>query len=782
MDTGNMFDFLVDIEAMDKSNEATAKKIKKKEKEIHETLEDAWTRIFNMNNKGKELEKLQIVHQAMLENRIGRDPSKKKPFSKTEALRMYKELQEREREDTLRKLVENTPDNYRLINTPEAFNQLLADLEYENIVALDTETTGLNVYKDTMVGISITLPNADYHVYIPFDHKEALGKTLEDFSFTTTTYQWDEKKEIYYRRLENQLDKSYVLDGLKPFIVNPSTKKVLHHAKFDAHMFIREGLYLHGIAWDTQTSMHLLNENEPSFRLKELAPVYLNEPADTFDELFGKDARFDYIPLDIALAYAGKDTDLTWKLYKFQLHHLSRFPDLLQYNYNVEIPLIPVLVDMEQEGFTVDFEEAKAVTKQLKADMDRLEVIMKQHFGDINVNSTKQLSEALYDDLRLGKHLHKNAKRKTDKETLKVLAPYNEGVKALLEYRVYSKLYGTYFNTLPEKVQSDGKLHGSFSPSGTVTGRFNSNDPNLQNLPKYARRMFVAPEGHVIIGMDFSQQEPRFLAHFTSEPALLEAYRNGQDLYAYSASELYNKPYEQCTGGAKERKNMKFGILSVMYGTGAKTLAGQLKISEEEAQQFIDDFYAKFKVVKRWIDSNKAYARKYGYIKMILGRKRRLPDAKKAQEYWKRAKAERQATNAIIQGSAAIQTKITILSLDRWCKQKQQAGRNIRLLCTVHDEILLVAPKDVNAQEIQEMRDIMINSVQLDVPNKTDIEIMERWMDNVIFDQEYNKFTCEVENSVTKEKKLTNLCDTFEKAYKTSREFLANNPEWKIAT
>ncbi len=699
----------------DGDNEAKQRALqaqKSKQREM-KTLEEAWQKIFARKNSKADTEKLQAVYKAMKEGRIGREPDKVekgKAFTKAEALRLWRVLQERERESKIKELVTKTPPNYKLITTLEDLHRVVQDLYNEDVIALDTETTGVDYFgDDKIVGISITLPNADYHVYIPFGHRTG----------------------------EPQLNEVDVISALKPRLESPSLKKVLHNAKFDIHMFYQHGIELQGLAWDTLVAIHLLNENETSFALKVLATKYLKEPSDTYEELFGKTPFYE-VPLDVALVYAGKDTHLTWRLYQFQLKHFQKLPSILRYYREVENRIVLVSVEMERTGFVLDIDMAIKLKNQLISEINDVIEELKKELGDINFNSPSQLSAALFDKLKLHRHLPPGYQLSTDVKTLKLLAPHNKGCELLLKYREKMKLLSTYVEALPKQIKKDGRIHGSYNQSGTVTGRFSSNNPNLQNQPKYARTLFVAPKGMVILGGDFSQQEPRLLAHFSGEEALIEAYRNGQDLYSTMASKVFNVPIEECGDGSKYRKMMKFGVLSVMYGTSAKTLAGQLGITEAEAELFIEDFYRTFPKVTKWIEGNKEFARKHGFVWMIDQlRKRRLPQMR-SHDKWERFRAERQATNAIIQGSAAIQTKKTMIALSDWCAEKRANGMLFYLVATVHDEVLLYVPQDITRKEVEEFRDIMVNTVKLAVPNKTDIELMVRWGEGYTVDAWFN--------------------------------------------
>lgn len=659
----------------------------------------AWRSIFSMKNTALDERRLREVYTSMQAGEIERDPAdaynkrgQLKKFSKAEALRLWAKLQERKKKAKLRELVESTPDNYRLITTREALQEVVNDITAdESAIAVDTETTGLDVYSDHIVGISLTLPRNNYHVYIPVAHDEG-----------------------------EQLDRDYVLSELKPVFEENSIGKVLHNAKYDMHMLMRYNIRLRGLKHDTQVAMHILNENEPSKRLKDLATKYLDEPSDTYDDLFGK-APFNTVPLDVALVYAAKDTDLTWRLYEFQLKHFERLPKLKRLYYEIEHPVIDVSFEMERAGFVLDLDYAAKLKKELTEELAEIEKGLRNAFGDINFNSPKQLSEKLFGDLRLDRYLPKNFKLSTDVRTLKLLQNKHEGVDLLLQYREKTKLLSTYVDALPQQIKPDGRIHGNFRQDATVTGRFASSDPNLQNQPYYVRKLFVPPEGYVLLSGDYSQQEPRLLAHFTGEETLVNAYREGKDLYTTAAAELFGKPESECGDGSKWRKMMKTGILAVMYGTGPSTLADQLGITKEEAIEFIEGFYAKYPKVKAWVDNNVKFARKYGYVETLFGRKRRLPEIK-SREKWERLRAERQCTNARIQGSAADMTKMAMVKLSELCKRK-----GWKMALQVHDEIAVYAKEDLTPEDVEEFEQTMLNAVKLIVPNKSDVEIAKRW-------------------------------------------------------
>ncbi|MED3649985.1 DNA polymerase [Heyndrickxia sporothermodurans] len=701
----------------DDSGERVAEAAKRK-KAATETMDDAWQRILSLKNSEADQARLLEVKAAMQAGTIGRSPADAaKRFSKAEVLRLHKQLAEQQREDTLRRMVEETPANYELITTERQFQSLLSALSNEPIIAVDTETTGVDVYTDIIVGLSISLPKADRHIYIPVDHVDCA-----------------------------QLERDYVLEGLAPVFNDESVGKVLHNAIFDIAMFRRHGYDLKGVRWDTMTAMHLLNENEESFKLKDLAPKYLGVASDTFDALFGKNAQFREVPLDIALVYAAKDTHLTWKLYEFQRAHMAKMPTILQYYQTVEVPLLYVIVDLEANGYVLDLDFAKEYGEQLHKRAEELSAeliatLTPFHDGDdpINLNSTQQMKPAL------SKAIGKELPNMDAKKTLKPLKGEHDVIAKLLEYKNITKLSSTYIDALPLKQNPTTKRwHSRFNPMGTVTGRFSSGKDednngqfNVQNQPQEARPMFVAPTGKVLVGADFKAQEIRCVAYLSGEPVLINAFLEERDPYAMMASNFYKRPYEEVYKNAdgsdtKERKQMKVVWLATLYGMSKYSLAEMLGVDVKAAVQFQSDLFESMPNLNAWIEGNKKFVERNGFVWTDKeARKRRLPDAKIKLKGWgdqnfgKKNRALRQATNARVQGSSSIQTKVTMIRAHEYCAKKPGWS----LWCSVHDELIFEVPEDFTQEEAQDIRDIMLNSYTWGnlVPNGTDVEVMRRW-------------------------------------------------------
>jgi DNA polymerase-1 len=740
------------IEDKDKGKAERVKVAKeKKAKAVYEpTWEEVWDTGYGkrkaiMQTKTSDTDKARLieVRNAVDCDEIGTHVESLKKFSKAHALNLYKVLMESRKGQIIADMVAHTPANYKLIDNIFALDKLRNDLRNETETGLDTETNGLDYDIHHIVGLSITLPKADYHVYIPVRH-EIDGIT--------------------------QLSAKTVMETLREYLENEKVGKVLHNAKFDFHMFWREGIYVKGLLMDTMIAMRILNENEMSYALKNIATKYgkffgFEDKSSTYEELFGK-CGFEKTPLDIALVYACKDTHLCYQLYLWVEKQFKRLPKLGHIYHDIELPNTIVAYDMEKNGFYVDTDFATKYTAELEVKVLALEKSLEILFGDININSNDQLAKVLYDDWGLqdiSKH------RSVDADTIKFLADDNANLRQLLEYRGLNKLLTTYFQALPQKIWTrDGKLHGSFNQTGTATGRYSANNPNLQNIPPEARPIFVAPKGKVIIGKDLSQIEPRCLAYLSKDTEFQAPYMNKTDLYSTLASKVFKLDIKYCLDGEydpthtfKPRKRMKTGLLAVMYGTSTYTLSKQLDITTEEAEQFIEDFLNNYPECREYIKSIQDFVDENEYVETFEGRKRRFPHfketaiaykavAKKIEglcgkiptniwesklpykvkmEYWAVAKiygrVHRQAVNAVIQGSSADYIKVVMLRVNTYLKS---LGDDYKMVGTIHDEILMEVPDSITPEIIAELDRIMTHIEWFGgFPIKTDTVVMYCW-------------------------------------------------------
>lgn len=728
--------------------------VKKKLAKYEPTWEEVWVTgymthtgavkkgIFQTKMGTYDVDKLKAVKEAIEDGMLSTGVDSLSKFTKTKALALFKDLKEIKRASIIEEMVINKPKNYHLITKPWEMEDLLKLLDNEKVIALDTETTGVDVFGDDyIVGLSMTLPKADFHCYIPVRHN------VEDF----------------------QLRDSGVFDALKPYFENNNLKKVLHNAKFDIHMLRKEGIEVQGLEMDTMVAMTLLNENEPSYALKNLATKYgkffgFEDKSMTYEELFGK-GGFENTPLDIGTVYACKDTHLTYKFYVWIMEQFNRLPDIKKLYFEIENPITEVCIEMEKNGFLIDLDFAEKYQEELRNEILELENKIKDYFGDININSNVQLSKVIYDDMGLD---DVSGSRKVDASTLNKLASKSEGIQFLLKYRELNKLLTTYIEPLPQKISSiDGRLHGQFNQTATVTGRFASSNPNLQNIPYNARQMFVAPEGKIIVGIDYSQIEPRFLSHISQDENFMGAYIEGRDLYSEIASSTFKKPIEECGDGSVWRKKSKIILLGQMYGISAHSLAEQFGITLQEAEQIYVDFLEAYPRMSEWFKETNEQANKFGFVQTQFGRKRRfighveiarrykaidqqIKDYLKKDTYDLRedtipyklkqgmyevrsnySRVQRQSINAIIQGSSADIMKIAMVKIYKHIKNKP----GWKMLATIHDEVLLEIPASTTIEELEELAGVQKNAVTLSVPMKVDVEVSKRWGKGISFNE-----------------------------------------------
>lgn len=765
-------------------------KIKKasKAKEIP-TMEEAWEQIFSRKNSNTDVERLKQVKEWFDNGKIGREAGKEsKAFTKAEALRLYKVIQDMERKEKLAEMATKDWGKFPLISQ-DHFNEwiencLNADDDY---FSADFETVGDNggkyKYREEIAGFSLTYRYKGKLVngYAPIKHyrETATGEfVLEDRNIP---------EGIAHKAIEK--------------LFHSPKNSIWHNATFDLGLAKAAlGIETTHLPHDTMVIMKLLNENlgdlkTPAFpsgvgyQLKNLAEHFLKIPSDTFGELFGKDAKFGYIPLDAARWYGAKDTYVGFLLFEWQMEILSKpnFQKIKKYYEKIEHPCILSTFDMEAEGFVIDMGEVERQHAEGKAKLEELSIKIAEVFGDVNIGSPQQLSKMLYYDHDWSQYVTKNKQSilkghvgfdenfisnngkfalvdgkkllvnpkvvngetvgeslPADGAALKAISKHHGAVKMILDYKDEAKHLSSFVEGITDFIQSDGKLHGEFKQVGTVTGRYAAANPNLQQLPYEARKMYFAEEGSLILSADFSAQEPRLLTHMTKCAAMVEAYSNDRDLYSEMASRVFNKPLSECGDGSVYRKQSKMILLAVMYGMGSFSLAEILGISKEDAQQMIDDFYKGYPEVDRWIQGNQKTVVKQRYVETLWGTRRRFtsenfdilkkPWSNLTEEEKKLRSAAnralRQCTNAIIQGGAASQTKQVLVAMrKRLAELSESRGKAncFKLQAAIHDEVLIKVPEDVTEAEVSDIEDTMINTVKLSIPSKTDIAIGRCW-------------------------------------------------------
>lgn len=530
------------------------------------------------------------------------------------------------------------------------------------------------------------------------------------------------------------VDTADALAVLKEVLENSSIAKVGHDLKFDAIVLERHGIALNGIETDTMLASYLLDATRSSHPLEDLALEHSGYKALREEDLCGRGAKaipFAVVPPETALDYAGERADLALQL-SGTLRNLLRRENLEQLYLDFELPLVPVLAAIEQAGIRIDgaalSKQATHVEQELAARSAR---IFELAGAEFNINSPKQLSEILFDKLQLPA-LKRNAKTKTAStavEVLEELALGHDLPRLILEWRALQKLKGTYIDALPQLVNPEtGRVHTCFNQAVAATGRLSSSDPNLQNIPirtelgREIRRAFIADPGHVLISADYSQIELRVLAHLSGDEALIDAFRQGEDIHDRTALKVFGTD-----SGLSEhelRRRAKIINYALLYGKTAFTLAKDIGVPQQAAQEFINAYFAGFPSVRQFIDTLLENARQTGVVKTMFGRRRLVPELTNRNGQI-RGQAEREAVNMPIQGSAADILKRAMI--DVHAALPSLGDGRTRMILTVHDELLFEAPKETAEESAAALRDLMQNAVVLRVPLIVDVGIGENW-------------------------------------------------------
>jgi len=567
-------------------------------------------------------------------------------------------------------------------------------------VAFDTETDSEKVWLANLVGISIA-PQTGKAYYIPVGHR--IGK---------------------------QLPLDVVLRALKCHLECPTINWVAHNAKFDCAIMLRYGIWVH-LGFDTMIGAFITNPDKRGIGLKDQIKMRLGVEMTRIGELVDlKTSNMSYADIQRTAAYAGDDAartlDLCEPIYK-ELADLN----LLGFYYAVELPLVPVLVDMELSGMLVDQAFLHKFGNELEATLNQEVEKVNQLLGKtINLRSAKQLATVLYDELKLTPpEKTKSGGDSVGTYALWLLSDQHAAIDHIQEYRTVQKLLSVYIEGMLKLVQPDGKVHTQFLQAVARTGRTSSVKPNMQNLPaksaysKQIRKAFVAPLGWKIIAIDFSGIEMRILAHCTSDPKLLHIFTNNLDVHAITASRLYEIPESEITG--EQRRVGKTTNFSTLYGQGPKGLARLRRISEEDATEFIRKYHMMYPSIKVYSDSMVEFARQHGYVQSVFGRKRFISDLDSTDRQLRRHH-ERVATNTPIQATGSDIIKLSMIVV--W-EELRRRRLQTRMLLTVHDEIVFVSPD----AEVEIIHDVVVplmeNIVQLKVPLKVDFSVAQSWGD-----------------------------------------------------
>ncbi len=535
---------------------------------------------------------------------------------------------------------------------------------------------------------------------------------------------------------EGGVDVRDAMAALKDLLEDGAVRKVGHDLKFDAIVLARHGVVLQGLETDTMLASYLVDATRSSHRLEDLALEHAGYKALTEEDVCGrgvKSVSFAQIPVDAALDYAGERSDLAWQLAPVLRELLAR-EDLETLYEQLEHPLIPVLAAIERAGVRIDGPALASQSQQIDQELNRLASRVYELSGEaFNINSPKKLGEVLFDKMGLRtetiRRTTKTKAQSTAFEVLDELALAHELPRLVLEWRALMKLKGTYIDALPELVNPEtGRVHTCFNQAVAATGRLSSSDPNLQNIPirtelgREIRRAFVADRGNVLISADYSQIELRVLAHLSGDEALIGAFTRGEDIHDQTALKVFGPT--SGLGKHELRRRAKIINYALLYGKQAFTLAKDIGVSREEAQAFIDAYFAGFPSVRAFIDTLLADARATGVVKTMFGRRRLVPNINNKNGQV-RAAAERETSNMPIQGTAADILKRAMI--DVHAALPAIAGGRARMILTVHDELLFEAPKEAADEAAGAVRELMQSAVKLSVPLTVDVGIGENW-------------------------------------------------------
>ncbi len=562
-------------------------------------------------------------------------------------------------------------DRYRTVQSVEAFERVLTRIRETKTCAIDLETTALDPVRADIVGISFS-PALGEAYYIPVAHR---GPTAV-----------------------GQLPRDEVIERLRPLLGDPQLRWYGHNIKYDAIVLVnRHQLPISTIACDSMLASYLLDPDRFSHSLDSLTQELLRHDPLTYQQVTGKGKQqipFSDVDVSTATCYSCEDADATFRLSELLLPRLSE-AGLMRLFSEIELPLIPVLVDMELTGIRVDPERLRLLGGEIEREIERTQERIYRLAGhEFNIQSPAQLRIVLFEELQLGERKKTKSGASTDSTVLEELAISHELPGEILNYRSLSKLKSTYIDVLPNMINPEtGCIHTSFNQAVAATGRLSSSDPNLQNIPARSelglriREAFVASPGCLLLSADYSQVELRILAYLSQDAAFCEAFRQGEDIHAHTAARVFGVPITQVTSEMRQRaKAVNFGII---YGQGPFNLSRQLRIPRAEAKEIIDSYLEKHRDVRTWVEKTHEQARRQGFVSTLFGRKRFVPDIN-SPNHVARANAERVAQNTPLQGTAADIIKRAMIAIHNEIKERKLRSR---MVLQVHDELVFDVPE-----------------------------------------------------------------------------------------
>ncbi|MBN1179708.1 MAG: DNA polymerase I [Anaerolineae bacterium] len=600
-----------------------------------------------------------------------------------------------------------SPTTHHVVTQAEQLASLAAQLAHAAALTFDTETTSTDAMQADLVGLALT-DREGAGWYIPVGH-----------------------------RAGRQLPLAAVLDAIQPLLEDPALPKQAHNAKYDVEVLARYGVQVRNVAFDTMVAEWLTDPGSHNLGLKNLAFVRLGIEMTPIQDLIGSgrsQITMAEVEIERAAAYAAMDVDMTHRLARVltaelrEKGHWNLFEEL-------EMPLLPVLTSMETTGVTLDTAFLAEMSQELGRRLVDLEEEIARMVGyPINVNSSQQLAQALFETLGLptqGVSRTSTGRYSVAAGVLESLEGAHPIIALILEQRELAKLKSTYVDALPGLVNPDtGRLHTSYNQTGTVTGRVSSSTPNLQNIPvrtplgRRVRRAFVAPSGSLLLAADYSQVELRVLAHISGDAGLLAAFRRGEDVHTTTAAAIYDVPLDAVTPDQRRfAKAVNFGLV---YGMSAYSLSRSANLTLAEAENFVAQYFGRFPKVREYLDGTILQARNTGYVETLLGRRRYFPVFKSTApgQDQARRRAEREAVNTPIQGSAADIINLAMLNLYRAIWER---GLAARMILQVHDELILEVPQAECEVVSALVREVMEGAYPLDAPLKVDLKAGDNW-------------------------------------------------------
>jgi DNA polymerase-1 len=607
--------------------------------------------------------------------------------------------------------------DYQIVDSPEALDALVAELAQtasgDNAgLVVDVESTSTDPMDAGLVGIALSAQEGTGY-YVPTDHKPE--SEMPNFPI------------------------SLIVEKLGPLLRDPRIPKYAHNANYDLTVLAEQGLDVAPVTCDTMVAEWLINPGSRNLGLKNLSWTRLGIEMTPISDLIGsgkKQITMDLVPVEKAAPYACADVDMTLRLAN-QLQPELHNKALWALFSEVEMPLVPIIVDMQRAGVKLDVEFLAGMSRELGQRLGELQEEIEGHVHHaININSTQQLSMALFDEMGLALPWMRRGKSghySTAADVLEKIRDKHPVVELILEHRQLSKLKGTYVDALPALVNPrTGRVHTSFNQTGSVTGRFSSSNPNLQNIPirtelgRQIRRAFVAEEGWRLLAVDYSQVELRVLAHISGDPAMLEAFARDQDIHASTAAAIYGVPLEEVT--SDQRRVAKMTNFAISYGVTGFGLSERTELSPEEAGVFIETYFETYPKIKEYIDGTRERAQEQGYVETLLGRRRYFPELGTTARVHRnvREQAYRMAINAPIQGTAADILKV---AMNRLWQALQISSLQSRMILQVHDELVLEVPEDEMDQVARLVVETMEGAYDLDAPLKVDAKVGHNWLE-----------------------------------------------------